>query len=442
MLIVTEIAATPSGRRRRVLGLLGRLLVLALLAGVGLAAWHRPIRLALLFDILLAPMPILLHAAGYVATRLPLDGAIGSALANSVVTLAYGLYVLALLAIAYAVLVLVTPRKPLVLYLRKFGLSSANSAISTAVRRGLGSRYRVVTLDDSRFLPIGVEASVRHSFRLALPLVVLAGLGIVTAMILYGLGLWGTHTSSLSGIGGLGIAIAALGLLILTELLVPFSGFVLLFALIVQHFRRVRRHSRTTIANAANLSRLKERWYLLGSRAVSPGFMAPRAAVVTTDDAIWQPTVQAGVAAASAVVLDLSRPTENVLWEIEQILIPPAPPVAFIGEAEALKAWIDVPPADRSPVVDRFHSLLQDRTILAYCMQTGADLAVFSRSLDNHLGNLTAGAPSAMPLDGPSPLLAAFKRRMKAMIPLWIGVAICFWTVANLLFAGLKALSA
>lgn len=441
MNIVTEIAATPPVRRRQILGRLRRLVILALLAGTIAALWLWPIHLlGHTFEALVAPMPILMRAAGLVATIVPLEGVIASTLTGIVMTLAYGICLLALLAVAYAVLVLVTPRKPLVLYLRKFGLSSANSAISDAVHRDLGSRYRLVTLDDSRFLPIDVEASVRHAVRLPLPVVVLTILVIVAAIIVYGISLWGLYSISLDGIGGLGLAIAAAGLLILVELLVPFSGFVLAFASIMQHFRRVRRHGKSSIANTSDLSQQKERWLLVGSRALSPGFMAPRAAVVTTADDVWQPTVQAGIAASSAAIMDVSHPSENVLWELEQILSSSAPPVAFIAEETALRTWIRAASADPNPTITRFHHLLKDRTILAYQAAPRPALAGFARSLENHLGNLTAAAPTATTPDTTTALAAALKRRVRATIPLWIGTAVCFWIVASLILAGLRAL--
>ena len=265
MHIVTEIAASPAVRRRRALGWLVRLLALALLVGVLMAIWNQPFLLAFAFDVLLVPMPFFAWAGSYASTIVPLEGAFANALVGILSTVVYGLYLLAVLAVAYAVLVLMTPRKPLVLYLRKFGLSRANSTISAAVRRRLGSRYRLVTLDDSSFLPIDVEASVRHSLRLSLPFVVLAVLVVVGALFIYGLSLWGLYSISLDGIGGLGIAIAAAGLLILVELLVPFSGIVLTFASIVQHFRRVRRHGKSSIANTSDLAQQKERWLLVGS---------------------------------------------------------------------------------------------------------------------------------------------------------------------------------
>lgn len=47
--------------------------------------------------------------------------------------------------------------------------------------------------------------------------------------------------------------------------------------------------------------------------------MEPQATVVEVTDDAWQPTVQALIQETAYVIFDVSQPTANVLWELDQV---------------------------------------------------------------------------------------------------------------------------
>jgi hypothetical protein len=80
---------------------------------------------------------------------------------------------LAILATVYVLAALMSSRKTPVLYLRRFGLSDANRTIAQAINGGLGRQYRVITLDDSDFVPLEVPRIERILSRFGIPFALL-----------------------------------------------------------------------------------------------------------------------------------------------------------------------------------------------------------------------------------------------------------------------------
>jgi len=67
----------------------------------------------------------------------------------------------ALLAMWLGVL-LIRGRRRLGLYLRKFGFADTTRTVSNALKSAVGRSVRLVTLDDSQVVPVGVGAGRRH----------------------------------------------------------------------------------------------------------------------------------------------------------------------------------------------------------------------------------------------------------------------------------------
>jgi hypothetical protein len=80
-----------------------------------------------------------------------------------------------LAGLLYIVVNLLSAPKQPVLFLRRFGLD-VNFVVSTAIKAGLGRRFRFVTLDDSRFPQIGIPLIERLLAMFALPLLAAATL--------------------------------------------------------------------------------------------------------------------------------------------------------------------------------------------------------------------------------------------------------------------------
>ena len=76
-------------------------------------------------------------------------------------------------------------RRQSALFLRRFGFTDATEALSTAVTRSLGRRWRLVTLDDSKVAPVGVGGRSQWLFRAA-PWLLGIGLFVFLVWILPG----------------------------------------------------------------------------------------------------------------------------------------------------------------------------------------------------------------------------------------------------------------
>src|SRR5215471_2016118 len=101
----------------------------------------------------------------------------------------------------YVVLVLASPRKPIVLFLRRFRLQQVSEAISEAIEGGLGRHGRVVTLDDGHFVPLEVPRLERRLARYAPPFPTLVGVAVV-ALAVWGTSVvFGRYGFSITGVG-------------------------------------------------------------------------------------------------------------------------------------------------------------------------------------------------------------------------------------------------
>src|SRR5262245_250929 len=75
---------------------------------------------------------------------------------------------------AYVLLSIARGRTSVVVYLRRFGRSSSNMAVAQALESGVSRRHRIVTLDDSRFVPLEVPKWERRVSRYGPPLLAIA----------------------------------------------------------------------------------------------------------------------------------------------------------------------------------------------------------------------------------------------------------------------------
>ena len=111
---------------------------------------------------------------------------------------------------------------------------------------------------------------------------------------------------------------------------------------------------------------------------------------------IWQETVT-GFAAESAIALiDVSEPTENVLWEIEHLTRTLGQRCVFVGQYERVGGLSR--PAPATSTTGRLQQLLDGRQILAYTTDaagtrrfTKALRATFERASGNRSGPRSAG---------------------------------------------------
>ena len=119
---------------------------------------------------------------------------------------------------------------------------------------------------------------------------------------------------------------------------------------------------------------------------------APRLTVARVADPIWKDVVHAFAEDADLVLVDISQPTEALVWEMETLRELGAACVYIVEEdaaAELERAAVAEESEDRTPrqggVPDRFFSLLGDAPVLAYGPEE--DPAAFAARLRVQLDN-------------------------------------------------------
>jgi hypothetical protein len=82
---------------------------------------------------------------------------------------------------------------------------------------------------------------------------------------------------------------------------------------------------------------------------------------------VWRETVEAFAQAAEAVVIDVSKPSEHVVWEVERMRAGSVRQV-FVGHQDLLTrlATGDTPDAADAGDVERLRELLEGKTVLGY----------------------------------------------------------------------------
>lgn len=252
-----------------------------------------------------------------------------------------GCYLLAL----YAASVLAEPRKHVVLYLRRFRSVSGHELMGRAIDTGLGRRYRVVTLDDASFRPIGVPKTERRFSVLSSPVMAAGGV-LLFVIVMYYLVVRPLLKSAPGPIPPqlFRVYSIAFGQSIWQSPLWPaISGFAfVVFTFLMVHRWRVRRRARLRIRTTRDLDRCTYRVVDLASWRRRPGLLAPQATVIKVVDELWQATVVRLLDHVDAVIVDVSELTENLLWEVRTLHERAFEPCVWIGDARAVAISGDI----------------------------------------------------------------------------------------------------
>ncbi len=282
-----------------------------------------------------------------------------------------------------------------VLFLRKFGYDDAKQFVSFAASQALGRRWRLVTLDDLDTLPISTQRWKRWALRLGLLVLVIGALWLIgqaaeTAFNPDTSAVDGTIDQAIEDAENPIEAIAAaIGAAIVAALVVAIATVlgVLFFSAIAAFLAVLGIASAITSRSLTRAER--DRWTPARSRQELVEFLdrtqdarsklfAPKIAVVRSIDALWKEAV-AGLADISDVVLiDISDPSESLLWEVQMLSRRPDVELVLIGAADrirALKATGGHDPDDRAVL-----QLLGNRQVLVY----DDDRKRFARQL-NHM---------------------------------------------------------
>lgn len=293
-------------------------------------------------------------------------------------------------------LYLLRGRRGTVLWLRRFGFDDAIRVVTVAVRY-LGRSWRIVTLDDARATAVGVGASVRTAITsasilrrafgravrlgelLGRPVAVVCGLGIVVVLAVSGYqgrfeevvsplfgSEWPVVESTESFLLLLFVAVFVLVVLIFVAAFAVWIACLPLLGLSVA--------SNAISESAQDAEAAKSR--LVGSaleaelagRAIADigrRIIAPRLTVLTVETPWWRDAVREVAKHSSAAVVDVSQPTDNVVWEIEELEHLSVPWVAIGHRPEMLEMSIRCDDA-----AGRLRELLEGRHVLTYT--TGA----------------------------------------------------------------------
>ena len=219
----------------------------------------------------------------------------------------------AALVLVYALIAAASHRKALVVYLRRFGRSEANDAVEAALRKKLGARYRVITLDDGQFVPLHMLA--RSRLMIGMPGLLGCGFLSLVAIVTYV-----ALVNFAPSITGAVWFIVLLG----TAMNLPFVLGVLAMTLALSiialiHAARLRRRRTLIVRSQNDLAAVAAIVARLTSWWRRPSLADVHSMTIKTADDIWQPTVQRFLAMADVILFDVSERTSNLQWEMERV---------------------------------------------------------------------------------------------------------------------------
>jgi hypothetical protein len=287
----------------------------------------------------------------------------------------------------WAGLRLIRGRRRLGLYLRKFGFADTTRTVSHALTSSVGRSVRLVTLDDSMVAALGAGRGRRRVAGVVLLIATAVVIGV--AYYLVG-GAFHNDTDNLvsslqeqagPGVGAqIGAAVGAGVILVVILLIVGGLGtFALLLALIgAGSYRAARRAERRAVQAFTSSASVDTEARALGRAARR--IFAPRLVVVAVPTAFWQRAVHALAAVSEVVIIDVSRPTDNLIWELQNIKPLFQGRWVLVGARPSVAGLARPGTAGAGTAEGLLARLLDGEQILAYGPDP-ADQARFARSL-------------------------------------------------------------
>lgn len=292
-------------------------------------------------------------------------------------------------------------RRRLVLYLRRFGFADSAEALTFAVGTAVGNRWRVVTLDDAQLGAVGVKKGVRRTFRLGRWI----GLLAIAGGLLWGY-LWLTGeapgeifdkiSSDIfeSGSGNfverfLGAAAGGCFLTLIIVLFAAAAGLIgLAFIGLLTLFtwgshRAVRKAERVKAREILTEKQLEPA--VRAAARLSRRLFAPRLMVMRVATALWKRAVLDLAKASSVVLIDISDPTPNLVWEVETLRDATRSRWLLVGRRDRLEM---VAGGGDSAAAARLAQLLDGEEALAYAGEDRKSMRRFARSLGGRLHQL------------------------------------------------------
>jgi hypothetical protein len=306
-------------------------------------------------------------------------------------------YVALAVSLALAVVCLILGRRlargkrRLILFLRHFGFNKATQALTFALATVIGRSWYVVTLDDAEVTPMGVRKGVRGS-----SIVV----GIIAFMIVAALLYWifggglmnmGEEAAGQSNLdlgAAIGAAIASAFAILIFGALALFG--VTIFAPVAIFswwinaiVRRAEQSKTVEISETRKIEPAAHLFSRQGRRIFGPKLMVARVA-----SAIWQEVVSRIATESSSVVIDISEPTESLLWEVTTLKPQFGSHWILVGERDRLNNMATAIPGQHSPIDQRLLDLLDGEDVLAYSSERSSRKR-FARALRARLISLS-----------------------------------------------------
>ncbi len=296
---------------------------------------------------------------------------------------------------------LIRGRRSLGLYLRKFGFADTTRTVSHALRSAVGRSVRLVTLDDSQVAPVGVGAG-----RWVFSVLRFVAVGLAAWLLFYlfggafdaesdriiddtldqagsaaGDGVADQFGAVLVGsfVGGLVVGL----LLILVLVVLIITGLVAVFTY------RAHRSARLAQKEASQALAQRQQVAAVARKlaAVARKVFSPRLIVVTVPGSFWQEAVRGFAAVSKVAVIDVSHPTDPLLWEVASLKPLFAGRLVFVGARDLVHQLARPPHEIAGTPHGALAQLLDGEEIIAYG-PASADLRRFTKALRRRIANL------------------------------------------------------
>ena len=327
---------------------------------------------------------------------------------------------------------LVRQGRTLVLFLRRFGDDEAMRAVTFAVSRTIGGAWRIVTLDDAEIEAVGVAAPTRLVFRVAgalstgarrflgalakvapfVPAILLAI--VVSDLVLARIweqplepNAWSAVLTPFIDIvtavasgrmplervgfhppGVFAAIVIAIGWTAHTlQALITTAPLVTVAVVAVLLFMAAPARA-VLAAESAKTHEVMEPSDIHGTAtALTAGktdFFGPRLVVLRVATPIWRETIKTFAQKASVALVDVSEPSEHLVWEVQELNAIASIQVVFIGHQPDVETLADPGAAAASRWHKELAAILEWEEILAYTTDR-AGMRRFSRALRNRL---------------------------------------------------------
>lgn len=260
--------------------------------------------------------------------------------------------------------------RPTVLYLRRF--HSHDQRLRRAIAWTLDRRYRVVTLDD------GLMAPARMPMTDVIGALVSGALWGSLGGLTVGLSFFGFSASNPAELQVWNVLMSAIAV-------VP--GLLLGLCIGLVRVIAVQRRTRVRVSAQEDLSRLKIALHRLRGGGLAPSYLVPRLVVVSTADTYWREAVTIAAGQTACRVIDVSEPSANLLWEVDQMLSNRGGPVVFTANGEAMRKWRHQAAVGGSAEAAALAERLAEQIVLAYEGETIRGTWNLGRSLTAALDN-------------------------------------------------------